>query len=132
MLEIFYGTLLIDLVALLVLVPLLITINRRYSISLDKLIDGLPEPAYEKLKEQSREKVDSIKSYFKENLKAQFNQPDFLINLITSKEFDSFGVKELREECNKNYRKYKNVFLLNAILFLYLALAALGISVYFG
>ena len=125
-LEIFYALLLIDLLGLIIFTPILMIFSRRYSKSLNRLIKELPEPGFKKLKEQSKEGINSIEAYLRENLKAQFKQPDYLVNLITSEDFDSFGVKNYREECYKNYRTYKNLFIINFMLFIFLGLSALG------
>jgi len=127
--EIFAYILLVDLLGLFVFVIVVTVFNRKYSASLDKLIEGLPEQAYEKLKEQSREGIDSLKEVLKENLKAQFRQPDYLVNLIMSEEFDSFGVKGLREECYKNYRRYKKAFSIIVVLLLLLFLSFAGMVI---
>lgn len=132
LLEIFYALLLIDLLGLIIFTPVLIIFNWRYSKSLNRLIKELPDYAFEILKEQSSEGISSIETYIKENVKAQFKQPDYLVNLITSEDFDSFGIKQYREECYKNYRIYKKIFIVNFVLFIFLGLSVLGISIYYA
>lgn len=132
MVEIFYTLLLFDMLALVVFTPVLIFFSRRFSKSLGSLIRELPESAIDKLKEQSRDGTISVGRYIRESIRNQFKQPDYLVNLIISEDYDSFGIKTYREECYKNYRVYKRLFCFTIVLFVFLIISALGIYFHYA
>ncbi len=132
LIEIFYGVVLLSFLILLIFTPILIIYNKKYLRSLKLLIEALPEEGFDKLKRESKKGMNTLKKYFIGELKAQFKQPDYLTNLITSTDYDGFGIAEVRRKCLITYKSYKFLFLINVITFAFLVLSAIVISFYYS
>ncbi|OIQ17412.1 MAG: hypothetical protein BM556_11445 [Bacteriovorax sp. MedPE-SWde] len=110
------------------LTPLFLLFSWRYSVRLKELILVLPESAYGKLKDMSKVGIDSIKMYLKEEVKAWYKQPDYVLYLLKSGDFDELGIQRERAVCYKSYKRCKVCFLILCINLVFLIFTVIGIS----
>lgn len=127
MAEIFFIILMTLILILMISVPVLLVLNRKYRSSLIKLLESLPEDKYAQLRQDSKHGLNNFKSVLLDAIQKQVREPSYINDLITTSKYVPSDLEPLRTECELWFSRYKLVFRIVLPVFLLVCLIAICI-----